>query len=406
MFTKVDVIASLKVALLTLVIGSVGCSSNDATTHVGARVGADAGIDASATKSYGTCSDAPPPGATLAPDPPLYAGQCPVLTPGTDFNPITSSGKDREFLLVVPDDLKPDERLPLVFMWHWVGGDAMQFYAIAGAQQAVNENRFIAVIPQGIGSFPSDWRGWYSLDPASDETEEFQFFDDMLACVSEELPVNKNCVSTAGVSDGALWSSQLIGGRGQYLSSAIILSGGVQNVDDSVDNALIRPYIPAPHPMPVVVLWGGAKDICVVLDFQPATKALEQALVSENHFIIECEHNCGHSVPPIPAPEGGTSLGILWKFVQDHPYWLPTDSSPYQKTGLPDGWPSWCAIGAGKRRGKAGRGLREPRVSGGVGRGLGNAVKVRPIGRPCGLRDPVRSRFHESEHSELLDVRS
>ncbi len=186
---------------------------------------------------FGKCGDTPPAGATLAPDPPSYAGQCPALVPGANFNHITSSGTDREFLLVVPDDIKPDERLPLVFLWHWVGGSAQEFYAIADAQDAVNRNRFIAVIPQGIGSFPSDWRGWYTGDPPEDETEEFQFFDDMLACVSEQLPVDKNCVSTAGVSDGALWSSQLIGGRGQYLSSAIILSGGVQSPLDSTTDS-------------------------------------------------------------------------------------------------------------------------------------------------------------------------
>ncbi len=99
--------------------------------------------------------------------------------------------------------------------------------------------------------------------------------------------------------------------------------------------------------MPVVVLWGGPDDICVVLHFQPATKELEKDLVAENHFIVECEHNCGHAVPPLPVVEGGISLDMMWNFVKDHPYWLPPGESPYQRTGLPDGWPSWCAIGAG-----------------------------------------------------------
>jgi hypothetical protein len=172
------------------------------------------------------------------------------------------------------------------------------------------------------------------------------FFDDMLSCVSEQFPVNKNCVSTAGVSDGALWSSQLIGGRGQYLSSAIVLSGGVNN-PNSAATGIIRPYIPSPHAMPVIVLWGGPSDICIILPFADATAALEQALIGENHFIVECQHNCGHAEPPFTAPDGGTKFAALWQFVKDHPYWLPAGRSPYETGTLPDGFPPWCAVGPG-----------------------------------------------------------
>jgi hypothetical protein len=129
----------------------------------------------------------------------------------------------------------------------------------------------------------------------------------------------------------------------------------VHNPNDS-STGLIRDYIPASHAMPVVVLWGGTSDICVILNFEPATKALEQALVSENHFIVECEHNCGHAVPPLPVQDGGTLLDVMWKFVKDHPYWLPAGVSPYQKTGLPDGWPDWCSIGAGTAVARTGGG--------------------------------------------------
>lgn len=312
------------------------CSSSDDRKAV---------ADSGTARFFGTCADVPPNGATQAPDPPPYSGgTCPTLVTGTTFNHLTSSGVDRSFLVVVPDDMKPDEKLPLVFLWYWLSGDAMQFYTILNAQVAVNRSRFIAVFPVAIGAFPSEWRGWLSSNPESMEQDEFTFFDDMLACISAQLPVNKNCVSTVGVSDGALWSSQLIGGRGQYLSSAVILSGGVHNPDDS-RTALIRDYIPSPHSMPAVVLWGGPDDVCIVLPFEPATKALEAALVKENHFIIECEHNCGHAVPPIEPPDGGTPFDMMFRFVWDHPYWLPPGQSPYRT--LPPGWPEWCAIGAG-----------------------------------------------------------
>lgn len=164
----------------------------------------------------------------------------------------------------------------------------------------------------------SNWRGWFASAPESVEDEEFVFFDDMLSCVSAQFPVNKNCVSSAGVSDGALWTSQLIGGRGKYLSSAIVLSGGVNNPDDATD-AAIKPYIPSTeHVMPAIVLWGGPNDKFII-DFEPATKALEQHMQDEGHFIVECEHDCGHDEPPFDPPPGKSKFAAFWDFVNDHP---------------------------------------------------------------------------------------
>jgi hypothetical protein len=40
------------------------------------------------------------------------------------------------------------------------------------------------------------------------------FFDDMLACVAEQFAIDENCVSSAGVSAGALFTAQLGSARG------------------------------------------------------------------------------------------------------------------------------------------------------------------------------------------------
>lgn len=331
------------------------CSSNDtaggkAPNTVSTKEAGAPGI------LTGVCNDTPPPGALQAPDPkPYTGGTCPTLTTGSATESvITSSGKERKFMVIVPDAIRANEKLPVVFLWHWLGGSAADFYKIADAQNAVNTERFIAIIPEAIGgtaespdSNPiSKWRGWAAPNPQSMEDEELAFFDDMLSCVSAQFPVNKNCVSSAGVSDGALWTSQLIGARADYLASAVVLSGGVADPGDE-NAALIKPYIPASRPIPVLVLWGGACDICIVLKFQTATKALEAHLESEGHFILECQHNCGHSVPPIDVPAGQSLLAPFTDFVLHHPYWTSPGHSPYETSGLPAGLPSWCAIGAG-----------------------------------------------------------
>lgn len=336
--------------------GSGDEDRSTAQTGADGRNEADAGRDSGMAPRFGTCADTPPPGAPQAPDPKPYSGgNCPVLTTGPDNeSTITSSGKERQFMVIVPDDIGEDEKLPVVFLWHWLNASAHSFYERAFVEEAVNQQRFIAVIPESIGQLLSDWRGWSTLNPESDEEEEFVFFDDMLACVSEQFPVNKNCVSSAGVSDGALWTSQLIGGRGEYLSSAIVLSGGVNNPDDDTNGA-IREYIPSTdHVMPAIILWGGPSDTFII-NFEPATKSLEEHMQAEGHFIIECQHNCGHDEPPFEPPPGESKFAAFWDFVSDHPYWTPPGESPYEEAGLPGSFPEWCALGVGNA---------EPRVGG------------------------------------------
>lgn len=283
------------------------------------------------------CDATPPAGAKVAPPPPTYAGTCPTLVSGK--NTITSSGVARTFLLAIPSGVMPTEKLPVVFMWHWLGGSADSFRTKGQVQAAVDSQRFLAILPESKGDIVWKWP-FDQLQSAARMEEEFRFFDDMLACAAEQFNVNNNCVSSVGVSAGALFTSQLASGRSKTLASALVLSGGVEGV--------AKPWTPAPHKLPVLVLWGGPMDNCLgLVNFETASKALETALVKDGHFLVECQHNCGHAEPPLTAPMMLSKYAAFWEFVFAHPYWLNTGESPYKTTGLPSTFPSWCAVGRG-----------------------------------------------------------
>ena len=283
------------------------------------------------------CDQTPPVGAKLAPPPPVYSGTCPSLVPGK--NTIVSSGKSRTFLLAVPKGVMPGEKLPVVFMWHWLGGSADSFLKKGEVQAAVDSQRFLAILPEAKGDITWKWP-FDVLVTAARQEEEYRFFDDMLACAAAQFNVNNNCVSSVGVSAGALFTDQLATGRNQYLASALSLSGGVEGVAKKWGNPARK--------LPMLVLWGGAMDNCLgLVNFQTASKALETQLVKDGHFFVECVHNCGHAEPPLDAPAMMTKYAAFWEFVFAHPYWLGTGESPYKLSGLPAGMPSWCAIGAG-----------------------------------------------------------
>src|SRR5262245_14623670 len=133
------------------------------------------------------CKAAPPGGAKLAAAPKPYAGTCPTIPAVTTQDiVIMSSGNARKFWVVVPADFQPQEKLPVIFLWHWLGGSAQDFFDRGSVQEAVDQQRFIAVIPQAKGDLQFTWPAT-ALDSAARLDEDAQFFDDMLSCVSSQL---------------------------------------------------------------------------------------------------------------------------------------------------------------------------------------------------------------------------
>lgn len=356
-------------AIAIAAAASAGCSHAGPTDHPDGHT-ADArqftvdtpNLEVSPAPKY-LCQAARPAGAPQPLPPVVPAAGCPMLVGGT--NHITSTGHDRSFILVLPTDPQPGETFPVLFMWHWIGGSAEGFLEKGEVQAAADQQRFIAVIPVAEGatvlatSFNTKWP--FDITQTPDRmNEEFTFFDDMLACVEQQYAVNQDCVSTVGVSAGALFTDQLVQARSTTLSSFISLSGGVN------DN-IIKPWAGATHKLPAVVLWGGDgppsmdgnKDILgcagIGMDFSVASRDLETGLEQGGHFFVECRHNCGHVEPPLDPPPGESKYAGLWEFALQHPFWLAAGQSPWS-SGLPASLPSWCGIGANSDTPRSGSG--------------------------------------------------
>jgi len=161
--------------------------------------------------------------------------------------------------------------------------------------------------------------------------------------VAAALPADRNCVSTMGVSAGALMTAQLASARSDRLASFASISGGV--------GGLARPWTPAVRKLPALIMWGGPTDMypdsLPLEHFDTASVELEDALEPDGHLIMECVHNCGHALPPFDPPlPGAPSFDLIWGFLLDHPYWLPAGTSVYQDA-LPAAAPTWCGLGTG-----------------------------------------------------------
>jgi predicted esterase len=300
-----------------------------------------------------TCASPVPEGAPRPPPLPTYSsGTCPMLVPG--MNTIRTMGGDRRFTLIVPAGHSPSRPSPLLFIWHWLGGSASSVVNNAMAQPIADALGMIVAIPEKktdlairIPIVNQEFDpAWPYLNLASNARveEEARFFDDVIACVHARYNVNENCISSAGVSAGALWTSQLMQIRSERLASAVILSGGI---GPATSTGIIdaRGWTRPPRAIPTLLGWGGPIDQCA-LNFNTASRSLGTRLHMGGHFVEECIHNCGHTVPPVDDQRVG--LETLLRFAIDHPYWLRAGESPYLHDGLPRTTPSWCAIGVGR----------------------------------------------------------
>jgi hypothetical protein len=204
--------------------------------------------------------------------------------------------------------------------------------------------KFLAIVPEelqdasGKKTYQMDWPFVETWGAAAEQT----FVTDLLACVSTQYKVDPARVYGIGVSAGALWATYLsTTPTVKHFAAIESLSGGLGADPVGVWK---MDYRAQPNKFPALVLWGGSSDFLGV-DFQKASQSYRDALRKDDHFVVQCVHNAGHAIPPVPAPTNGdTKFHMLWQFMLDHPYGLPPGTSPYKGKPLPSVFPSWCSI--------------------------------------------------------------
>ena len=132
-------------------------------------------------------------------------GRTPTLTSGT--HTIQSGGKNRNFILRIPDGYDRNHAHRLVLGFHWRGGTSTDVatgrtvdtgtWAYYGLQRLAN-NSTIFVAPQGLNN------GW-----ANAGEEDVTFVDDMLRRLETDLCVDTTQRFALGFSYGAAMSYAL-----------------------------------------------------------------------------------------------------------------------------------------------------------------------------------------------------
>ncbi|MEU5735646.1 PHB depolymerase family esterase [Streptomyces antimycoticus] len=149
-------------------------------------------------------------------------GKAPALTSGT--HTLQSNGKNRSYILKVPDNYDQNRSYRLVFGLHWLGGTATDVatgrtvetgtWAYYGLQRLANDST-IFVAPQGLNN------GWGNAGG-----EDVTFVDNMISQIEGALCVDTSRRFAVGFSYGGAMSYALACARPTVFRAVAVQSGG------------------------------------------------------------------------------------------------------------------------------------------------------------------------------------
>ncbi|WP_433517914.1 cellulose binding domain-containing protein [Nonomuraea sp. CA-143628] len=149
-------------------------------------------------------------------------GKAPGLASGT--RSIQTSGKNRSYILKIPDNYDMNHPYRLIFGLHWLGGTATDVatgqtvqrdvWAYYGLQRLAN-NSTIFVAPQGFNN------GW-----GNSNGEDLTFVDDVVRQVEGALCVDTTQLFATGFSYGGAMSYAIACSRANVFRAVAVQSGG------------------------------------------------------------------------------------------------------------------------------------------------------------------------------------
>ena len=256
-----------------------------------------------------------------------HIASCPTIQVGA--NSMVSAKQERQFEVMLPAGATPTAKLPVVFLFHGVGGSRQGILDDSGFPDLLKTDDFILVAPDsarkdGKKIRDLDWR--FTAESFDMDNADLVFFDDLLSCLDETWPVDSSRVYVTGMSGGGLVSAFLAANRSENIAAAAPMSGGYFHAWPDLKNK-----------MPAMVGWGGPTDQSHQQDFHDFSTKLVASLKEAGHSpLVICEHDKGHKWPAGITP-------AIWAFLSE--FTLGGKEAPYKAgDALPALFPSYCKL--------------------------------------------------------------
>ncbi|HEX2957718.1 MAG TPA: prolyl oligopeptidase family serine peptidase [Chitinispirillaceae bacterium] len=153
-------------------------------------------------------------------------GKTPTLKSGKQS--VNVNGQTRDFMIKIPADYDNNHPYPLVFAFHWNGGNmndvdgggssgyAWSYYGLREQADNSTNNKMIFVAPNGISA------GW-----ANSNGRDLAFVDEMLKLIKGDLCIDTTRIFAMGFSYGGGMSYAIACARANVFRAVAVYSGAV-----------------------------------------------------------------------------------------------------------------------------------------------------------------------------------
>ncbi|MGA8848273.1 MAG: PHB depolymerase family esterase [Dehalococcoidia bacterium] len=172
----------------------------------------------------------------------------PKSIPAVDeIRTLVHDGRERTYLLHVPDGLHENEPGPLVFAFHGGGGNGSGMASLTEFDKLADREEFIVVFPDGVGNSWNDGRQNLASEAYLLNVDDVGFVDAMIETISLEFPIDRKKIYATGISNGAIFSHFLAAQRASTFAAIAPVAGGLAipfneqfNPDDAVSVLMIQ----------------------------------------------------------------------------------------------------------------------------------------------------------------------
>jgi polyhydroxybutyrate depolymerase len=182
------------------------------------------------------------------------ASQTPESTPAPESIPtvdeirtLDHDGRERTYLLHVPDGLHENAPVPLVFAFHGGGGNGSGMASLTEFDKLADREEFIVVFPDGVGNSWNDGRQNLASQAYLLNVDDVGFVDAIIETISLEFSVDRKKIYATGISNGAIFCHFLATQRASTFAGIAPVVGGLAvpfnehfNPDDTVSVLIIQ----------------------------------------------------------------------------------------------------------------------------------------------------------------------
>jgi len=226
--------------------------------------------------------------------------------PGWSARIVASGGRDRCYYLYTPPQYDPGQPLPLVFSLHGFMSNPNSHALITKWHKLAKEEGFLLVYPQGT-EYPQRWDAGETWGVS--DTDDVQFYHDMLADVASLASVDESRIYVNGFSNGGGMTVDLGCKAADTFAAMGTVSAAVVATEDCAPD----------RPMPAIVFHGTADPIVPYEGGEMGGWLLRQAARATNappafagveDWVAYWAESNGCDLTPRPFREQGDARGI------------------------------------------------------------------------------------------------